>query len=288
METNKLLHFTTVFDTQNLRQAAELLNMSHSALSKSIKTLEMELGYELFLPDGRGIISSQKAELLYIKAKKILDSINELKDLEPTFSKKRFKITSFEVFTTYFLQLLTEEFKEYEIELHENLDGHLEEAVASGIVDVGITYEPIPTKGLEFLKISKIKMSAYIGVKSKFQNLALSEIPFAVPRKPIKAAPSGNQGLDGWPEHLFPRIVKYQVDMMESAIELTRQGNCAVFLPEFVVKLHNQIAQSEYRLIKVDSTLGMKSVFRDVFLVKRRNSPESKELKKLAKILRRI
>ena len=106
METNKLLHFITVHETQNLRQAAELLNMSHGALSKSLKTLELELGYKLFLPKGRGIISTKKAESTYLKAKSILQDVTSLSQADSSEEKQLIRIATFEVFSTYFLCLL--------------------------------------------------------------------------------------------------------------------------------------------------------------------------------------
>ncbi len=55
MDTDKLKHLKVLIETKNIRKAAEILNMSHPGLSKSIKSLETELGVELITKDGRGI-----------------------------------------------------------------------------------------------------------------------------------------------------------------------------------------------------------------------------------------
>lgn len=287
METNKLLHFVTTYETQNLRQASEVLGMSHSALSKSLKTLEEEIGYRLFVPVGRGITHTERAKEIYQKAKSILTSVSELSEAVPANTLKKIKIATFEVFSTYFLQCLAEKVESHHIEMHENLQGDLEKSVSNGTCDFGITYEPIPFQGIEFLKITEIKMYPYVRSKS-FVNVSTLEIPFAAPLKPVDGAPSGVKGLDGWPEHKFPRISKYQVDMMESAIELARQGRCAAFLPEFVVSLHNNIVQKKYMLEKRSFPTGMKTVKRVVYLVKRKNQEESSEMKKVCAALRSI
>lgn len=288
METNKLKHFITVYDTQNLRQAAELLNLSHSALSKSLKTLENELGYNLFLPEGRGIVSTKNAEQLYPKAKNVLAEIEKLNNLETRHEAKHtLKIATFEVFSTYFLQILKQDFSKYHLEMHELLQGNLEKAVAEGRVDFALTYEPIPYSGVEFLKVTEIKMFPYVQ-KGSFKNLSILDIPFAAPLKPVTGAPSGVKGLDGWPEHLFPRKIQFQVDMMESAMELTRQGQCAIFSPSFVIELHNSVVKSKFQLERREYPRGMKQIKKPVYIVKRKNVPESKEIKKVAKLLRRI
>ena len=56
METNRLRQFCTVVETGSFRKAADILGISHSGLFKSIKTLEEEVGFVLFLPSGRGIV----------------------------------------------------------------------------------------------------------------------------------------------------------------------------------------------------------------------------------------
>lgn len=287
METNKLLHFITVYETQNLRKAAEVLSMSHSALSKSLKTLEIELGQRLFTPLGRGLTHTEEARRIYEKSKNILEQTSSLFDIEHEAIGLKIKIGTFEVFSTYFLQLLKEAFTENEMELHEITHGKLEKAVATGIVDFGITYEPIPHGGVEFLKISQIKMAPFVK-QGAFKNQALLDIPFAVPLQPLVGAPSGVKGLDGWPENLFPRHRKYQVDMLESAIELCRQGECAIFIPEFMAKLHNNVVLKEFKLEKRLYPGKMKQVKRTVYLIKRSNSEETAEMKKVCRFLRSI
>ena len=65
METNRLKQFCTVKETGNLRKAANLLGISHSGLSKSMKALEEELGFPLFQSNGRGIVVTDEGLKLY-------------------------------------------------------------------------------------------------------------------------------------------------------------------------------------------------------------------------------
>jgi DNA-binding transcriptional LysR family regulator len=287
METNRLRQFCTIYETVSLRQSAEIMGMTHGALSKSIKVLEEELGRKLFMPAGRGIIPTKDAEKIYFQAKKIIKEIDKLTLKENDTDENVFKIGSFEVFTTYFLSLLNEDLAGIHLELHELLQGSLEIAVRDGIVDIGVTYEPIPTSGVDFLAIKKIRMSPYVR-HNFFNNIKISEIPFAAPLQPIMGAPTGVKGLDGWPDHEFPRNIKYKVDMMESAIELCRQGHCAIFIPDFIALLHNEIVKEKFSLSKLPYPKKMKIVERTIYIVKRKNAEESAQMKKIARFLRSL
>lgn len=287
METNRLRQFCTVFETSNLRQAAELIGMTHGALSKSIKVLELELGIQLFIAEGRGIIPTHEAAQVYKQAQNIINEVEKLTAYNQENSRHQFRIASFEVFTTYFLSLLSEDLSDMQLELHELVHGDLEQAVKDGSVEVGITYEPIPTSGVEFLPIKKIKMAPYTQ-DGAFKNIDTSEIPFAAPIRPVVGAPTGVKGLDGWPDHEAIRDVKFRVDMMESAIELARHGHCAIFIPEFIAGLHNQLVKKKYSLVKRAYPKGTKIVERMIYIVKRKNMVESAQMKKIGRYLRSI
>ena len=55
MTLNQLLYFQTTAKLQHFRQAATALNISQPSLSRSISTLEEELGIILFERNGRNI-----------------------------------------------------------------------------------------------------------------------------------------------------------------------------------------------------------------------------------------
>ena len=55
MRIAQLRCFVTVAQLENMSQAAELLHLSQSSLSKNIATLEEELGTQLFQRKGRSL-----------------------------------------------------------------------------------------------------------------------------------------------------------------------------------------------------------------------------------------
>ncbi len=88
-----------------------------------------------------------------------------------------------------------------------------------------------------------------------------------VPVTPVEGSPSGVKGLDGWPDHLFPRQVRFEVELMQSGIELCRRGLCAIFIPDFIAALHNQAVSIEYALQKRPNPAVVHPVRREVYVI---------------------
>ncbi|MFK7954595.1 MAG: LysR family transcriptional regulator [Lysobacterales bacterium] len=72
MDIRQLKHFVAVFEQRNLSKAAEAIPLSQPALTRSMKTLEDQLGVELFERHARGATPTAAGERLYHHAKSIL------------------------------------------------------------------------------------------------------------------------------------------------------------------------------------------------------------------------
>jgi DNA-binding transcriptional LysR family regulator len=288
METNRLRQFCAVVETGSLRRAADILGISHSGLFKSLKNLEEEVGFPLFLPSGRGIVVSDPGRELYERSGRFFEELGHLMGKSDPKPETLVRLGSFEVFTTYFTgRLLKEYLPNVEVEIHDLIPGKLEEALLLNRVDLGITYEPIPRPKIEYVKTTRILMGAY-AMKDAFQKMKVEEIPFAVPVNPLEGAPSGVKGSDAWPESRFKRHSPYKVDLMATGLELTRQGLCAIFIPQFVARLHNESMPTKQHLHALELPKGMPPVHRDVYLVRRESTAETDAIKKVAKALREI
>ena len=255
MDTLKLKYFSAVAESGSVRRAAELLRVSPPSLSKAVAHLEAELGLKLFIRSGRNIFLSDAGHRFALKAKEILRSLEELKAIaeEEKAPAQEIKIATFEVFSTYFLKALEEGgWQELPVTIHDVLPGELERALLERQVDLGLTYLPVPHAELDFLKVVSIEMGVFTA-KGAFSNLEQMEFPFVVPVNPLFGSPSRVRGLDGWPDDAYPRKIKYQVTLLESALELVRRGRAAGFFPCFVAELHNAVVKEEFRLIRRQS-----------------------------------
>src|SRR5262245_26163463 len=112
METNRLIQFCVVVETGNLRKAAQILKMTHGALSKSLKVLEGQLNTELFQHVGRGLKVTDDGMRVYGKSKQISQLIRDLAVTAPSAHERLIRFGTFEVFSTYFLSKLLGEYLE--------------------------------------------------------------------------------------------------------------------------------------------------------------------------------
>ncbi|WP_080602326.1 LysR family transcriptional regulator [Bdellovibrio bacteriovorus] len=288
MDIGRVRYFQVFAETGSLVKASEVLHVSQPALSKALRLLEQEVGAKLLEPEGRGLRLTPAGQRFKNETAGLLDQWLKIPEnlLRSDAEKSPYRLGSFEVFTTYFLGHLMKSVDLGPLELHEYRPGRLEQAIADGVVDIGITYAPIPKAGVDFAEVTKIKMGIF-GLK-KFRSQSWSELPFVVPLLPTQGTPSKVQGLDGWPDHEYNRQILYRVTMMESALELCRQGACVAYLPEFVVSLHNKAILPEFRLIELESPLPQKERKQSVFLIQRKNNVESTLYRQIAKSLRNL
>ncbi len=290
MDINQLKYFCTIARTGSMRKAAELLNVSPPALSKSTKLLQEELGVPLITHVGRNIVLTDQGRQLAERAQELIRGFETLRsDIEAgPAASDQVRLATFEVFSTYALEFLNKlDWNEKQIILHEVVPGELEMALANRQADVGITYLPIPHPELEHMKIGAIEIGVYTG-KEAFRGIPQNELPFVVPVIPITGNPSRIRGLDGWPDDAYPRRIRYQVTLLESALELVRQGRCAGYFPAFVVELHNSRVREDLRLTRRPSIYKGRTCSTDVFLVKRKSDLESSLHKQIARAFRLI
>lgn len=286
METNRLKQFCVVHETGNLRKAAEILNMSHSALSKSLKVLQDEIGIRLLEQNGRGILVTDAGKEFVHKAQSLLDLENRI--LTRSFTAPdQFKIGSFESFSTHLLGMKWQNyFGPLPLQIHELSSGQIEKAVSEGTIDVGITYEPIPTKDLEFITLGKVKMGIYHR-KGFFKKSSFESLPFVAPLMPSVGTPSSAKGLDGWPDHEFPRNIRFRVDLMESGLALVRAGAAVIFIPDFVAVTQNYALGEDFKFIERDHSALSKKVERRIFLIVKNSRQKEKNIRTLADLIKR-
>lgn len=77
LHIDKVLQAHVVSESKSFTLAAQRLNTSQPALSRSIKTLERALGFNIFERSQAGVSSTAKGEQIIETAKKILDVLNQ-------------------------------------------------------------------------------------------------------------------------------------------------------------------------------------------------------------------
>src|SRR6267142_1496214 len=79
MELSQLRTFRMVAETLNFTRAAERLNITQSAVSHQIKSLEQELGEPLFIRAKRGVLLSEGGRAALEHAIRILEEVETLR-----------------------------------------------------------------------------------------------------------------------------------------------------------------------------------------------------------------
>ena len=88
MDWNKLKIFHAVAESGNFTKATYILNLSQSAISRQIQSLEEELKTQLFERHARGLSLTENGEYLFKTAHEV---ISKLKDVESTLIDKKNK-----------------------------------------------------------------------------------------------------------------------------------------------------------------------------------------------------
>jgi len=124
MDWDKLKIFHAVAEAGNFTKATYILNLSQSAISRQIQSLEQELKTQLFERHARGLSLTENGEYLFKTAREV---ISKLKDVESTLMDKKDKpsgkltVTTVVSFGTTWLTPRIQEFMklnpEIEIEL---------------------------------------------------------------------------------------------------------------------------------------------------------------------------
>ena len=293
MDTNRIRYFLSLLKTGSVTKAAELHQISPPALSKAIKVFESELNEKLIVPDGRGILLTDRARAIGPVLQEIilkLEGVIEKRDLAEAHSEENrpLRISTFEVFSTHFMErVLATVFEGRACLIHEMIPGPMEQAVARRDVDFAITYIPIPHPDLDHLRVQLIEMGIF-GLKKKFDDFSELETPFVVPVAPIEGSPNKVRGLDGWPEDAFPRRVLYRVGMLETALGICRRGLAVAYMPKFIAKMCNEIVKPEFALDEKPMPKRFPVRKEYVYLVKRKTDLEGGLAKKLGASLRKF
>lgn len=257
-----------------MTKAAEILALSHSGLSKSMKVLQMEIGIELFRPDGRGLVLTPEGQEFYHRGLLLLQQVHQLTH-KLTPQKQLLTIGLPEVLGHIMVRELASELSDG-VRIAECEASLLGEKILHNELDFALSFIPYPIPGIDFLKIGKMSLGVFHN-NSAYQKRKLIDIPFVTPLAQMKDNPLSLKSQDGWPVEM-PRLVQYQVNTLAMALEIVMAKKAAIYLPRMLAK----------KLQLMEFPMSLKTSGRDVFLVKHKDSKESDVMKKVTKIFRQL
>lgn len=183
-----LEQFVALARTKNFTRAAEELNLSQSALSRSIQKLEEQLGQPLFERKPREVVLTDLGEVLLLRAKEILNLVEDtFSELSEASRRGRIRLGAIPTIAPYFLPGVLSGFAEAHPEVAvsvlEDTTEVLIKRCSHGEIDLAIVALPILAKQLE--------------VEPLFAEELLLVLPAGHPLATAKAVPT--DALDGYP-----------------------------------------------------------------------------------------
>jgi DNA-binding transcriptional LysR family regulator len=147
MELHHLQTFVVVADEKSITQAARRLFTTPSSISAHIKTLEDELGVQLFTRTPRGMHITEKGEALVLKARQTLQSVRDLVNQATELRANLMGEVSLGVNAGLnYLRLpelihkLSQDAPGISLHLHHQASGHVLENVAAQQLDLGFVF----------------------------------------------------------------------------------------------------------------------------------------------------
>lgn len=136
-------YFYIVAVEKSMTKAADILHVTQPAVTASVKKLEEELGYSLFIRSNRGLTLTPEGELLFVKVKMMIsimdDAVNELDEYK-TLRKGNIRIGASATITQLFLIDAIEKYKKdypgIKIEIINGLTSSLKNDLNEGKLDL--------------------------------------------------------------------------------------------------------------------------------------------------------
>jgi len=155
-EIRHLVAFTTVLEAGGFTKAARSLNLTQSALSHQVKTLEEQLGVEVFARVGKRTLLTQAGEILLKYATSVLRELNEARQAllelqDPGRGRLRISAAGHSCYKLLprILQEFKAEYPRVELSVSADYTGEAVQHLREGILDIAILVAPPPVRGLK-------------------------------------------------------------------------------------------------------------------------------------------
>lgn len=294
MDLDRLQQFRLLAARGHLRETAEVVGLSPSALSRAMKSLEDELGVKLFRTVGKRLVPTERARALLPLVERVGEQVAALRSaITATPSDEApVRFSSHSVFTTYFLgHLLGHGFggegSSVRMIVRNLQPGAIERSVASGESDFGLSYLPVQVPGIELVPVTRVAMGSFLR-RGAFRGVPFERIPCSVPVTQVVDSVPAVSTIDARPPDLGRIAARYQFDLLETALEASRQGLAWGYFPLFVVWLHNRQVLPEYQLEPLKTPSLTRRQPLQAFLVKRVAAEESPAMKRACQALRSV
>ena len=235
--------FRAVAETEHLPTASLRLHVSASALSRTIRLLEEDVGEPLFDRVGKQLRLNRAGARLLESTREAMRGIDEgLNAIRGALYEGPVRVSSVGLLTTTFVVPALGDLRT----THPGLVPHLSndgaedafQKLLSGHVDVAFHEEPAVPGELLMVRLGEIASALYCGQGHSLyreRGVTLDDVlqhPFACPPQQL-----GSPSADGWPPEQ-ERRVGMVLSHVHLAVEVALSGQLLVVLPEVVAAPH--------------------------------------------------
>ena len=165
MELNHLQTFVVVTEEKSITQAAKRLFTTPSSISVQIKTLEDELGFQLFVRTARGMQITEKGQALVLKARQTLETVHDF--VSQATGMRTYLMGEIALGLNASLgflripeliQKLNQEASGLNLHLHHHASGHVIEHVLAEKLDLGFVFGKVNDNRLSVKQLSTAEL----------------------------------------------------------------------------------------------------------------------------------
>lgn len=238
---NWLPAFRAVAETPHLPTASGRIFVTPSALSRTIRLLEEEVGQPLFVRQGRSLELAPGGQVLLTAVRDAMRRVHEgLLEVQAVRHRGPIHISVAGPLAPSLvlpaLQQLASDYPRLVPHIHSVTGGAaVNEGLRRGALDIALTEDPLLDPELHLERILTVTHQVYAAPSHPIwsredREQALAEASFAAP-----VADEDGQTPDAWPLER-PRQVALRVTQMQVAIEAVLTGGYVAVLPELVAR----------------------------------------------------
>lgn len=234
MDLRQLEYFVHVAELGSFTKAAAILDVAQPALSRQVRSLEIELRQTLLYRNGRGVSPTEAGQRLLVHGRGILMQVErarqEVEDVRGAPIGRVVVGVPYSVGRLITAPLVTEfkrVFPQASLSLTEGLTVHLCEWLLSGRIDVALLHDPVPSPELEITPLREDPLflverrGAGPGLRGSVPMKHLANVPLIIPSRPHPLRMQVETRLANIGKK--PRIA-LEIDAVGAIVDLVDQG----------------------------------------------------------------
>ncbi|MFN3197450.1 MAG: LysR family transcriptional regulator [Bradymonadia bacterium] len=234
---NWLPAFRVVAQTEHLPTASERLNVSASALSRTIRLLEDEVGRPLFDRVGRRLVLNADGRALLMGIRDAMRRVDDaLNVISADVYRGPLRVSAPGAFTALMVLPAIDAL----VTAHPAIVPHLlhegpqraNEKLLDGRLDLALLDDPIFDEQLQAERLSALSYGVFCGPEHPLYTAEVTDLETLCPY-PFVAPPEGAD--DHWPEHL-PRKISLAVSSLQMGAQVCARGHHLAVLPTMVAR----------------------------------------------------